>query len=824
MSIFIQELWRAIRVLRNNPGFTAVAIITLGLGIAANTTVFGWIDTVLLQPIPGVRNAQELVSLEAVHPENGRHGSLPHPDFRDFQRHLTVASGVVAAHTAFFTIGPVEKPQRALGQVVSANFFTVLGVTPFLGRTFSPSEDLDTPGASPLVVISHRLWSSYFNADPGVVGKPAHINGRSLTVVGVAPPEFTGTLGGAALDVWVPLSMVLQMGALNTWAASDRNARFLDITVRLKPGVTIEQAQPEVKAIAAHIAASFPDTHRGVSAALVPLWQASYGLQGTLKNPLQILMGACLLVLFIACANVTNLLMARTIARQREFGIRLALGAGRWRLLRQLAMEVLLLAGVAAVGGTLLAQWLGESLAYVLPALDSSVKNAVQPLLHIKVSTNVLVFTSLIAFAAVALSTLVPAFAMSHLDVNESLKEGGRSGTPGQRSRRTRGILVVSEVALATMALIGAGVALRSFRTLAALHPGFDSRNVLVAQFYLSTNGYPLKQEKQFSRNLRLRLEASPGIESVSESDCVPLSMLGPGGERVQVEGSLPDRSGVVSVSRAIVAPGYFDLMRIPILAGRDFTQKDELKSQRVIIINETFARRYFDGLDPLGRTVRVSGVPSTIVGLVKDSKYRNPAEGPTPFFYGPFQQIFYSGHNHFLYIRAAHNLASVRSILRRESAALDPNTGLFESLSLAEYTQAGLFAERIAASLLSALGILSLLLAAVGLYSVMAYAVGERTHEMGIRIALGARRLEVLGMVMGQGMWLTLAGLLIGAALSVAGARMLSSANGIPVNIQEPAILGVASALLLFIAAVASYLPAYRASRVEPMSALRSE
>lgn len=824
ISGFLEDLKQAARLLLKSPAFAFAAIVTLGLGIAANTTVFGWVDTVLLHPISGVEDAASLAALESVNSQGRRQGGLQHPDFRDFQKGLTSAAGVIAAHASSFTIGPVESPQRVLGQVVSANFFAVLGVKPYLGRLFDSSEDVDSPGAHPIAVISHRLWSTYFHRDAGVIGGTVRLNGRQVTIVGVAAPDFAGSLGGVALDVWVPLDMIMQMGALNTWAANDRNARFLELTVRLKPGVTIQQAAQEAQSVAAQIAAAYPDTHRGVGAVLVPVWQASYGLQRTLRDPLRILMGSCILVLFIACANVANLLMARTITRQREFGIRLALGAGRQRLIRQLGAEMSLLAGAAAALGVLLSQWLGESLVYVLPSFESSVARAVQPLLHVKTSADVMVFTILIATLAVILSALLPVLAMSRMDVNDSLKEGGRSGSPSVRARRTRNALVAAEVALATVALIGAGLALRSFQELSAVSLGFDSRNVLVAQFQLSTNGYTLKQELQFSNELRRRLRENPAIKGAAHVDGVPLSITGPQGERVQVEGSLPDRGGVVGVSRQVVSPGYFDLMKIPLLAGRDFTDQDDAKTQRVIIVNETFARTYFGTLNVLGRTVRVSGVPSAIVGVARDSKYHNPPESPMPFFYGPMQQIFFRGHNNFLFIRAAGDMKTVAAILRRETAALDPNRGLFSTLTLDEHTQAGLFGERIAAALLSVLGCLSLILAAVGLYSVMAYAVSERTQEMGIRLALGADRAALLGMVLTHGFAIALAGVIGGIAVSYALAKLAASATGVPVRATDPLVVSGAAVLLMVISVVSTFLPAYRASRVEPLAALRSE
>jgi len=823
MSNIWKDVCFALRVLWNSPGFSAVAVITLGLGIAANTTVLAWVDAVLLRPIPGVPNAHELAALEAIAADGRRLGSLQHPDFRDFQRQMTLASGVVASHVGFFTFGPPDHPQRVLGQVVSANFFSVLGVKPFLGRTLLPEEDRDTQGAFPYAVISHRLWRTYFRGEAAAVGRTVRINGHPYTVVGVTRPDFVGTFGGAVFDLWVPLSMIIRTGTLNTWAASDRNARFLNVIARLKPGVTIEQAREEARAIAARIAAVYPDTHKGIGASMVPIWQASYGLQSTLGDPLRILTAVCILVLLIACTNVTNLLMARSLGRQREFGIRIALGAGRGRLVRQLLTEVLLLAGAGALAGLLLARRMGGSLVYALPALDSPVRNAIEPLLHPGWSGRVLLFSALIAIGAALLSTLMPALHTARVDVNETLKEGGRSGTSGTRSHKARAALVITEVALAAMALFGAGAALRSFHRLTRVSLGFEPSNVLIAHFHLSTNGYSLKEEKQFCRNLRLRLEAAPGIEQVSYGDSVPLSVFGIPDDRVQAFGSEANESGVISLPRSIVAPGYFRLMGISLLEGRDFTERDDRSAELVIIVNQTFARKYFNGKNPVGRKVRVSGEWSTVAGMVKDSKYRSPAEGLTAYFYGSFGQMFYSGHNNFIYLRAR-DLDAARLTLRREAAALDANKGLYELSTLTDCTQAGLFGERVAASLLSALGVLALLLAAVGLYSVMAYAVSERTREMAIRMALGAQPRQVLGLVLRKGLAMTVTGLAAGAAATIATARMLSSTLGAPLSTAEPLVFAAASLLLLAIALLASYIPARRATEVDPMTALRSE
>jgi predicted permease len=824
MPDILRDLRFAWRVLRAAPGFAAVAVITLGLGIAASTTVFSWVDTVLLRPIPGVRNAHELVVLEGIAPDGAPLGQCTHPDVRAFQRGLTVASGVFASHFCFFTIGSSDHPGRALGEVVSANYFTVLGVKPFLGRLFLPEEDRDAPGAYPLAVISHRLWTTQFGADPGIVGRVVRINSQPLTVVGVTPPDFRGTFGGSAFDVWVPLSMIIKMGAMNTWAADDWNARAFNVIVRLKPGVTIRQASEEARVIAARIAADHPDTHKGIGARMVPLWQASYGLQATLRDPLYLLMVVGVLVLLITCANVANLLTARAISRQREFGVRMALGATQTRIVQQLLAEVSLLAGASAIFGVWLARWLGASLYRVLPSLEPSIRAAVDPLLHVEPSANVLAFTVLTSLSAAVFTTLLPAFSVGRTDIIETLKEGGRSGTSGVHSHRARSALVVLEVALAALALCGAGLAVRSFQKLSTLYPGFDSRDVLVAHFYLSTNGYSLDQEKQFCRNLRLRLEGAPGIQQVSYADSVPFSILGMLTDRVEVEGFERDRGGVISLPYAIVAPGYFRLLHIPLLAGRDFTEQDDINTLPVIIINQTFAKKYFAGRDPIGRRVNVSDTWSTVVGMVKDSKYHSPWEAPLPFFYGPFRQIYYSGYTAFFYLRTSGNMADARATLRREVAALALAGGLYDTAPLSDYTQAGLFAERVAAGLLSVLGMLALVLAAVGLYSVLAYAVSQRTHEFGIRMALGAPRRAVLGLVLREGLVLALPGLVAGVAAAMAGARLVSSKLNLPLGLAEPSVFAWAALVLIVVTLLASYVPAHRATKVDPMTALRAE
>lgn len=818
-----QEFRFALRVIVKAPWFSAVAIATLALGMAANTTVFSWIDTHLRNRIPGIPRPAEIGVMEVKTPQGSVTGNT-HPDFRDFQKNMTTVAGVTAMHVAFFTIGPEGETRRTVGQLVSANFFHVLGVRPYLGRLFLSEEDRDDTGAFPLAVISYRLWKDYFGGDPAVVGRNLRVNGRQLIVVGVTPPDFLGTLPGTSLDLWVPLSMNVQLGALNTWASSDWNARFLNVLVRLKPGYQFEQASAEAASISMRLAQEHPDTHRGFRAVVVPVDRSSYGFQETLRKPLLILMLVGSLVLVIACVNVANLLMARSVARQREFSIQMALGAERHRLIRQLLWEVLMLTGCAALVGILMAQWMSESLSYLVPPLESSIRHAVDPVFHPRLSVAVFGATALMVLAATLLSTLMPAWAMGRMDVNEALKRGGRSRSDGAQSHRMRASLVVLEVALASAALIGAGLAVLNFRSLASQNPGFRSENVLIAHFQLSTNGYPLKRERQFDKELAIRLQDAPGIEKVAYGDTLPLSIYAPSSERVQADGALIPRERVLPVIRAAVGPGYFDLMRIPLLDGRDFTVRDDRKAPLVVIVNETFARHYYGTRSPIGHKVRISGELFTIIGVAKDGKYRTPSEPPVPFFYGSFQQIFYSGQHNFFHLRTNGNTDAALRSLRSAVTSLDPHGGLYEVLPLADYVQFSLFADRVVASLLSALGMLSVVLAAIGLFSVMACAVSERTHDIGVHLAMGARPVQVLAQVLGRGLVVTAIGALSGMAAAFAGVRIVCSRLDLNlVAPQLPVYLSVAGFLLL-VALVASYVPARRASHVDPMKTLNAE
>jgi predicted permease len=618
----------------------------------------------------------------------------------------------------------------------------------------------------------------------------------------------------------MPVTMATAMGTgngtLHYRGTRDETATI----VRLKPGVTIEQARAEVAALGRRLAAAYPATNRGVNLTVTPLWQGHLGAQGMLLQPLRILMALSLLLLLIVCANVANLLLARAVSRQREFGIRLALGARRSRLATQLLIETLVLAAGGAVVGVTLVLWMGQSLLFLVPIVDIPLD------LGGGLNLPTLGFTLLIAVVATLLSGTAPALLIARSSLNETLKEGGRSGGAGSGSHRLRGLLVVSEMALAMVALIGAGLFYRSFQNASGIQPGFDRTNISVSQFYLSYAGYSAEEQRDFCRTLRERLESKPGVIGVTYSDVVPMSTASGSGStpwgQIDVEGYAPASNEQMMIHRATVPPGYFQLLGIRMLEGRDFTERDSAEAPMVIIVNETFANRFFHGRNPIGRKVRFGSRQATVAGLVKDSKYHTPIEGPTPFFYVPFRQYFAPGLNFSVFIKTTGDPLRMTPVLRREALALNQDA-VFSTRLLADATTGSLFAQRVAASLLGVVGGISLLLAAIGLYSVMSYAVSQRTEEMGIRMALGAQPGDVLGLVLREGLRLIVPGLVAGSVMALAAARIV---GGMLVNVgaSDPLTFASAAAFLGLVAALASYLPALRATRVEPIVALRNE
>ena len=815
MRSLYEDMRYALRVLRGSQGFTAVAVLTLALGIAANATVFGWIDMLLLRPFPGVDGGGRLAALETVSP-SGEYTNTSYRDYRDYRNSLQSVSGLAASLLNAFNVGPANNPRRIFGEYVSGNYLAVLGVKPVRGRAFLPSEYGDNPGAYPVAVISSRLWQSLFQGDPGLVGKTIRVNRYELTVAGIAPDEFRGAMPGMQMEIWIPMSMAPLLNGQGNYLLEDRTERQMWVTARLKPGVALAQANAEVEACARRMAEQSPSTNRGFRASLMPVWKAHFGMQSVLLEPLRILMAVCFVLFLIVGANVANLQLARATARRREFSVRMALGAGGWRVARQLLTESLVLAAMGALAGIAMAAWLGRSLLWLLPPIGFPVS------VDFSLNADMLAFTVLLCGAGSLLTGLAPALHSLRSDVMSVLKEEGRSGTPGASQNRTRGLLVVSEVALALVALVGTAVFARSFENARAIHPGLDPHNVLFAKYHLDTFCANTEQRAQFCLRLRDRIRALPGVANVSFANSVPLEIGTGQSSDIQVEGYTPSPNEQMNAMSDVVAPGYFDTLRIPLLAGRDFTERDDHGTAPVAIVNRTFAQRYFGGRDPVGRRVMVDGAWSTVAGLVKDSKYHRLTEPATPYIYLPYRQRHGGEFWTAFFIRTVGPPRGYFDAIRREAAAVDSNAGGAEVVEFAETIAGSLYAQKVAAALLSVLGGVSLLLAALGLYSLLAYAVSQRAHEFGIRMALGAEPSDVVFLVLRRGVALTAAGILVGVVLSVVAMRM---AAGLLVGVSpdDPAAIAGSALFLGAIALLASYLPARRATQVDPGVTLRS-
>lgn len=811
----------AVRSLLKTPWLCAVVVITLALGIAVNTAVFSWTRGVLLNPLRGVADGQRLLSLELVWPTGEYVGGSSYPNFRDYRDSSRSLAGVIAFQQEALSLGDEDHAERVWAEMVSGNFFDVLGVRPAAGRFFLPEEQEEAAGKYPVAVISDRFWRRHFDADPQVVGKTIRVNRHELTVIGVAPKEFLGAETGLSYDLWVPIAMQPVLTGFD-WFAT-RSAHGCKLLARLRPGVSLLEARTEIQTIARRLAQDYPKSNAGIGATLVPVAEASYGAQSVIGTLLKTLLGAGAVLLLIVCANVANLMLVRATTRQKEFSIRLALGASRLRVIGQFLLESLLLAGLGGLAGVLLAGQMASWLSFFIPATNLPI------ILNYPPDSAVLLFTLSISVLVGLLFGLVPALQTIRNGRSIGSSDNGRGTIGSTRAHRLRGILVVSEISLALVVLIGAGLFLQSFRHAQRIDPGFDPSHVLLAPLNLREAGYSTQQGTLFMRRLRDRIEALPGVRAVSFSTAVPLGFTpGTWDTDVQVDGYVPRRGEDMRVSWNPIGTGYFDLMRIALIKGRDFTERDDGQSPPVAIINETFARRFFSGQEPVGRKLHLGsewwgGVGLTVVGVVKDIKYRQLGETPRPYFYTPMQQAWAPNTGFGLHVRTVGPPLQFLPELRRELRSVDPRLNLFEVFALGDYIGASWFAQKIGAALLGVLGTLALVLAALGLFSVMAYSVSQRTQEIGIRMALGAQTSDVFRPVLGQALKLALIGVGVGLALSFALTRLVAS-QLLGVSATDPLTFIGVSCLLCVVALAASYLPARRAARVDPLVALRAE
>ena len=817
MENLLKDLRYAFRSLVKRPGFTIVAILTLALGIGINTTVFSLANSVFLRQLP-VASPQNLVWIFS-----DRDNPTSYPEYLEYQQQTELFDDVMAYEWVGLNLGSNGQSERVEGTLVSGNYFDVLGVKAELGRTFLPDED-KTPGASPVAVISHSLWQSRFNSDPNVVGKSMVLNGVHFTIVGVAPHDFVGAEEAFPRQAWIPLMMRASVrpgpagaaGALN-----NRNMRNLDVMARLKQGVTLRQAQAGMNVVAGRLAQSYPESNRNFQIALYTAGNGRPAFRSTLKPVTRILLGVVGLVLLITCANVANLLLARAARRRKEVAIRLTLGATRTRLIRQLLTESILLAVVGGLAGLILNFWLVNLLTALKPAVPLPVN------VEFHTDWRVLTFTLLLSVLAGITFGLVPALQASKHDLVPALKDHSQQLGERRRMFSLRNVLVIGQVALSIVVLIGAGLFLRSLNHARAINPGFDAEHILTLSFNTAAQKYDATKAEQFYQQLTNRVQALPGVQSVSLAQSAPLSYFySPAfSSPVFVEGHEPPQGqDPPFVGNNTVGPNFFRTLGVPLISGREFTDRDREGAPRVAIVNETLVRDLFPNTNPIGQRLRVlSRQPSSweIIGVVKDSKYRSLGEDSMPYIFLPYLQNPQPAMA--LHVQTSGNPKELAAAVRREVQALDPNLPAFNVMSLADNIDISLLPARFGAVLLGVFGFLALLIASIGIYGVMSYGVSERTHEMGIRMALGARGRDVLRLVISQGMWLALIGVGIGAGVALGVTRLVKSYL-YDVSVTDPlTFIGIAL-LLTAVALLACYVPARRATKVDPLEALRYE
>ena len=804
---FVQDLRYAGRMQRKNPGFTIVAVIALALGIGANTAIFSVVNTVLLRPLP-YKDPERLAMVWEDASKHGYPRDTPAAaNFVDWRDQNTTFEGMAAIADESFNLTGVGEPERLEGRRVSANLFPLLGVEPQLGRTFSSAED--QPGSNRVVVLSYGLWQRRFGGDNSIVGKTLNLNGDTYTVTGVMPARFQ--FPSSDDELWVPI-------AFTTEQAANRNRHYLQVVGRLKPGISLEQAQTEMSTIASRLQQQYPQSNADLGASVTSLHEH---LVGDIRPALLILLGAVGLVLLIACANVANLLLARAAVRQKEIAVRVALGARRGRLMRQFLTESVLL---ATVGGVV-----GLGIAYGgLILLRAFIPENISQAREISMDLKVLGFTFLVSVITGLIFGLAPALQAARFNQTETLKEGGRDSATGSSGKRIRGLLVMSEVAVSLVLLIGAGLLINSFLRLRNVDPGFSADNLLTMKFVLPEPKYAdFERRTAFYSDLLQRVEGLAGVKSAAVTTNLPLYRQG-NSISFSIEGrpAPPPGQEQIVVTR-IVSPGYFETMSIPFLSGRAFTDQDTTTTPNVVVISETMARRYWPGEDAVGKRIGAGRIQSPedliqIVGVVKDVRQFELTAEPRPQMYLSFRQAgFFAPRD--LVVKTEVEPASLAATVRKAVWEIDKDQPVSNIKTMEEILLDSIARQRFSMLLLAIFAAVALILAAVGIYGVMSYSVAQRTHEIGIRMALGAQTGAVLKLAVSYGLKLVIAGIVIGLIAAFALTRVMSTLL-FGVTATDPATFTLISLLLIGVAALASYIPARRATKVDPIIALRYE
>jgi predicted permease len=809
MQSFWQDLRYGARMLLKKPSFTAIAVITLALGIGANTAIFSVVNRVLLFRLP-YKDAGRLVMAWGSNPQQGLDIDMVSPaDLADWRAQNTVFKDLAATDDAPYNLTGMGEPESLFGYSLAANFFQVAGVQSALGRVFTPEED--RAGAPGVVILSHRLWQRRFGSDPKAIGRSVTLNGNPYTIIGVMPAGFQFPQRS---ELWTPL----KLNSLSANQANNRNFRYLRVMGRLKPGGTLEQAQMEMSRIAQRLAEQHPDTNTGEGVKIVSL-QEQYS--GDIKPTLLALLGAVGFTLLIACANVANLLLARAAARQREIAVRTALGAWRGRIVRQLLTESVLLALIGGALGLLLTVWSANLLVALFP---NEVANLNIPVVEeIPIDGRVLGFSLLISLLTGGIFGLAPAWQASKPDLSQSLKESGASATAGVSGRRMRGLLVVSEMALAVLLLIGAGLMIKSFWRLLQGDLGLNPKNVLTMEVLLSPQKYSDgRQQRAFLQGVMQRIENLPGVEQAGATNFLPLTGFW-GNVSFSIEGRpAPRPNEESSADNRVVTERYFRTMGIRLLRGREFDERDREGATPVVIINETMARRYWPNEDPVGARINLGqGNKPEIIGVVNDVKSFGLEEQTHPDIYRPFAQAQFSLIA--FAVRTSGDPLGLVAAVKNAIYAVDKDQPVFKVITMEKLSAESITLRRVSMLLIGGLSALALILAAIGVYGVMSYTISQQRREIGLRMALGAQANDVLKLVISQGMKPALVGMIIGLLASFALTRLIKNLL-FGVSATDPATFVLISILLGGVALMACWIPAQRATKIDPMIALRCE
>jgi macrolide transport system ATP-binding/permease protein len=815
MQTFFQDLRFGLRMLRRSPGFSILAILCLTLGIGTNAAVFSWIEGILIRPYPLVAYQDRMFALIGTTRGAQQGTPLSYPDFLDLEKHSTLFESFIVDKIMGTTLSVGDRAERAVGGIVSSNYFDALGVKPILGRGFRPEEG-EGRNAHPVAVISYQTWKDRYKGDPEIIGKIQYLNGVQHTIIGVAPEKFHGTFIGYSFNFWVPTSMQQTFDSTG-YKLEDRGERWIESYAFLKPGVTRQQAQAELNAIAQRLENDFPETNRGQGFEILPLWKTPFNAVGNLSPTLAITTGVAFFVLLIACANVSNLLLARSLLRRHEMTMRLALGAGRGRLIKQLFTEGLLLSLIAAAGGITVAYWSRNALVLVSPTRSPGITIDYPG----QLDWRVLALSVAVCIGSTMLFALVPAIQASHVDLSGALKSEGGSLVGGSGRSRVRSVLVFVQVALSFVLIAGTGLLLRSLVQMQNSDPGFSTRNVVVSSADLFSNGYKLDRAKVFYEQMLERIRALPGVQSATLEGVRPFSYADYSSAPLEIQGYQPPRNEQVAADYNQVGEGYFATIGIPIVSGREFTRNDDENAPAVTIVNETMAAKYWPGKDAVGQRLKVKDKWMEVVGVAKNANYRNKLEQPAPFFYVPVRQNFLV-QNGFI-IRTDQSPAAIMNALAREIHALDPNLAPLDTISLREQVDRMSYTQRLAVALVAIFGGMALFLASIGLYAVMSYSVSQSTRDLGMRMALGARASDVLRLVISRGLLLTTAGIVIGAVAALLLTRLMENLL-YKVSPRDPLAFASAFVIMIVVALVACFLPAWRATCIDPAQALRDQ